>query len=236
MQDIGLYLIAGILLLCIVSFLCTGRISENFYSNRDLKLGAYYRNKPYILLRNTPHYLLVDKPIHFIDDTTGHKYDTAILDNINSDKFAFSCWIKVTLQRFNHWRNIFRLGSDDSRYNLGVLLSPSHNYVGCHSKIDIRLKNMGSKKMCVQATPLAGWYHFALIGENNTLKYYINGKLVQTVELLDDINIGNMDQWITVGGDMTMSARGIAIAKMRWFENTITDDIIRLLIKEKPDD
>ena len=79
------------------------------------------------------------------------------------------------------------------------------------------------------------WFHFTLVCKGSSVKYYINGQLIQSEDLLKPIEIGDDDGYIYIGGSKQYSSEGIILAKTRWYAKSLSVDQIQFISREKYD-
>ena len=111
--------------------------------------------------------------------------------------------------------------------------------------MDIRFANLGNEGVfnvtsetrdnCV-ILPLLTWTHVVISCNKQTINVYVNGTLQTSIPTQRNINIGNLDQLITLGKSSTLNSynnpAGILIAKMRWYADILQIQIIAVIANE----
>ena len=77
------------------------------------------------------------------------------------------------------------------------------------------------------------WFHLVIVGNDNKLNYYINGTLVQEENLYKNLELGDENDQIFIGGSPEYSCDGILLSKMRWFSKPLSLKEISILFNDK---
>ena len=76
------------------------------------------------------------------------------------------------------------------------------------------------------------WFHLAIVGKDNLIIYYINGSVVDEVNLNFNLQLGSQEDEIYIGGSPEYSSEGIVLSKTRWFSKPLTKLEIKNLVNE----
>lgn len=195
----------------------------------------------------------IDKPTAFTDAKYGMQYGGSVIPMESKNAFSFTTWININIKDQDKWRSIFtwRKSTKDGNYvNPAILVSPK-NWLSCSNKIDIRFSSLHENKNdasslygtfnildnnhghCVADTNISGkWFHFGIVADNKKLIYYINGNPVQEVILNKELELGDEEDLIYIGGSPEYSAEGIILSKTTWYAKPLTLKEINKLFKE----
>ena len=202
-------------------------------------------------LKNLYHFTFIDKPISFSSSKYGMMYGARALPYESSSTFTFSTWININLVDLDKWRSIFVWRKFDKTVNPAILISPK-KWSTCNSKIDIRFSSLyenkdnnkelegtfnifnGNHGHCINDTSnyYFKWFHLAIVGKDNLIIYYINGSVVDEVNLNFNLQLGSQEDEIYIGGSPEYSSEGIVLSKTRWFSKPLTKLEIKNLVNE----
>ena len=196
------------------------------------------------------HITFIDKPTAFTDSNYGMLFGARVIPVENKNTFTFATWININIIDLAKWRSILTWRKSRYQVNPAILISPKE-WSTCGSKIDIRFSSLydrndskdlngtfnivdGSHGHCVRDTVYHHfkWFHLVIVGNNKKLQYWINGNLVQEEDLLVNLQIGDEEDRIYIGGSPEYSAEGIILAKTRWYSKPLNFKEIKLLFKE----
>ena len=68
--------------------------------------------------------------------------------------------------------------------------------------------------------------------KENLIIYYINGSVVDEVNLNFNLQLGSQEDEIYIGGSPEYSSEGIVLSKTRWFSKPLTKLEIKNLVNE----
>ena len=195
--------------------------------------------------QNLNHITLVDKTISFDDNKYGMKLGARILPMESKNTFTFSTWINITTTDSENWRSIFLWRKSNNNYNPAILVSPK-NWSTCGTKIDIRFNSLNTNDgtfnivddnhgHCIRDTiyNYYNWFNLVIVGNNNKLSYYINSTLLQEENLYKNLELGDENDQIFIGGSPEYSCDGILLSKMRWFSKPLSLKEITILFNDK---
>ena len=202
-------------------------------------------------LRYLSHFTFIDKPTAFSTSKYGMMYGARALPFEYSNKFSFASWVNINFVDSDKWRSIFMWRKSKTEVNPAILVSP-RNWSSCNSQIDIRFSSLynksdfnpelngtfnyvnGNHGHCISSTTNYHykWFHLVIVGNEKSLIYYINGQIVDEVELERDFELGSLDDSIYIGGSPEYSSEGIILAKTRWFSKPLSKVEINNLVNE----
>jgi hypothetical protein len=207
-------------------------------------------------LSNFTNFLFVDRPIGF-QRTEGYTYSGNVVPvSVDSNKiritnqFCLTFYINITKTDPNN-RIIFHWGGDNNyllRYpSIIIRGNADTDYGGKYrNALEIRFSNLGPdgqfnvtsdvRDNCLDNLPLYVWNHITITANRKNLSFYLNGILVKSVLIQQDIKIGDPNQWIYIGkpfNDPNLSnPYGILLAKMRWFPNILPIEYLQFYANE----
>jgi len=200
---------------------------------------------------NLAHYLLIDRQTGFTDpESTGIAFSGNIVpisvdeNNVRiTNRFSISFFINIT-KTVPEDRIIFNWGGDDSLLHYPSLVirgNSEPDYNGLYrNSLEIKLSNLGKDGVfnvtsdvrgnCLENIPLYVWNHIIITADKTQINIYLNGKLAKTITTIQNVRIGDPDQWIYVGKPLgepiLKNPHGILLAKMRIFPDVIPNDLI----------
>ncbi len=232
---------------------------DNLYLNKntlicddvnDLSTCSCLSNKCDFIKRLN-HITFIDNPTAFTDSRYGMQYGGKVIPMESKNTFTFVTWININMIDLDKWRSILTWRKSEYEVNPAILISPK-DWSSCSNKIDIRFKSLydnsnenrelsgtfnvveGNHGHCIRDTSYNyfKWFHLAIVGNNNIIRYYINGNLVQEETLTKNLELGDEEDKIYIGGSPEHSAEGIMMAKTRWYSKPLNMSEINTLFKE----
>lgn len=176
----------------------------------------YYKN----LFEPIQRSIIIKNQMTF-SPNNGLYYTGRSLPTSSNNSFSLTFFIKIDKLDVDFNRNIIFWD------NFKLSLMPYKTE--CSSKLFLQLYSLYEdgifSNSCVGNMTYYEWNHFVIQGSDDTIEYYFNGELMETIKLYKNYELGNVDKYFIVGENCP----GISLSNLYWFNNKLSANQIKYL-------